>query len=110
MEMAVAGTVARPEKDRTRISEEEAKKTVRKHDVATEYVEKWCRLGISKSVYVLSTELVRITRGCPRGHRPEVPRSAPSVQEAISRRSVIEGRCGNCGRLSPWALYKVPEQ
>lgn len=64
MEMAIADSVERLESDRTRISAVEASKTIRKHDVATQYVDKWCRLGINKSVYVLSTEKLTITRGC----------------------------------------------
>ncbi|CDF41321.1 unnamed protein product [Chondrus crispus] len=64
MEMAIPEVVETMETERTRINATEAQKTVRKHDVTRQYIEKWCALGINKSVHVLSTEKVTITRGC----------------------------------------------
>lgn len=64
MEMAIPAAVELMESERTRLNAVETLKTIRKHDITKEYVEKWCNLGINKSVYVLSTETLTVTRGC----------------------------------------------
>lgn len=63
-EMATEDTVRKSDDERTRLSEEEANKTVRKHEIATKYANEWCQLGVNKNVYVLSTEKVELSKGC----------------------------------------------
>lgn len=62
MEMATPENLSRTLSERTRISAHAARKTVRKHDCTNRFIEKWCTLGINKSVYVLRAETINITR------------------------------------------------
>lgn len=64
LEMAQEDTVTRNLGERTRLEAVEAGCTVRKHEVVTRYVDKWCTLGINKSVSVLPTQQIRVKRGC----------------------------------------------
>lgn len=54
--------------ERTRICDLEANNTVRKHDITSNLLEKWYKLGTNKSVQVLSAEKVILTRGCAVDH------------------------------------------
>lgn len=64
LEMATRQLISRTLPERTAVTEDEALKTIRKHDRTTYFAEQWCKLGINKSVYVLSTEKIILTHGC----------------------------------------------
>ncbi|PXF46757.1 Alpha-protein kinase 1 [Gracilariopsis chorda] len=68
LQMATTDFLSYSLAERTRICDLEANNTVRKHDITSNLLEKWYKLGTNKSVQVLSAEKVILTRGCAVDH------------------------------------------
>ncbi|CAN8073391.1 unnamed protein product [Agarophyton chilense] len=64
LQMATSDYLGRSLSERTQVCDVEADNTVRKHDITSSVLEKWCALGTNKKVDVLPAAKIVVTREC----------------------------------------------